>query len=318
MRRRDLAAVAVGMLLLSNVALVLIGPTPDALAVPGGRGSTARPGSPVGGLSARGSPRSLGSRQWIHTDDAMTFSIDGRPLGAAGTVTISALSQSWANVGRYVPTGGIRRARVPSAALRSAWVEAGLSTTPLAAQASGAGQEHTRRWRFPPGSPRMGLLECSCEAGVLCNFSVHPSIDPGLESSSGPHGQHHVRPGGRSGSYPNPGFERALLLLQLPTLGSTRAFQVHSSMRSSDSRCCGSWPSAQCTWGARHRVRGHEGSGKSVGRLESSIRTAEKLKNVPAGGMYFTVGASAFWNPYAAAHIAVDLTLFAFAGRSPL
>ena len=262
MRRWNLAALAVGMLVLSNVALVLIGPTPDALAVSGGRASTARPGSPVGGLSARGSPRSLGPRQWIHSDDAMTFSIDGRPLGAAGTVTISALSQSWANADDTCLQVAFAAPEFPSAALRSAWVAAGLSTDPLAAQASGACEENT-----PGGGAFAGAAQgwgCSSAraraGGNQRNFSVHPSIDPGPRARVGPHGQHHVRPGGRSGVLPEPWFRACAAPSAVAHAG------LHASVPGrtppcvpSDSRCRGSRPSAQCTWEAGHRVRGHEG-----------------------------------------------------------
>jgi hypothetical protein len=39
----------------------------------------------------------LTSRQWLRTRDATTFAVNGLPLGVAGEITVSALTQSWAN-----------------------------------------------------------------------------------------------------------------------------------------------------------------------------------------------------------------------------
>jgi hypothetical protein len=211
LRRGILAALAVGLLVLSTSALGLVGPAPDALA-----------------LSGAGPPRSLGLRQWIHTDDATTFSIDERPLGVAGTVTISALTQSWASADDTCLQMAFAAPDFRSAALRSAWVAAGLSTAPLAARASGACAENTPGGGALAGQPKDGADQVLAQGqGVInvASLSTRPST-LARELVSGRTGNTTFDEAVAQGSYPNPGFERALLLLELPTLGSTRAIQV--------------------------------------------------------------------------------------------
>jgi hypothetical protein len=295
-RRWIFAAVALGALVPSNIAVVLVGPTPEA------RASTGRAGSPAGGLSIQGSPRSLGPRQWIHTDDVMPFSIDGRPLGSGGTVTISALAQSWANADDTCLQVAFAAPAFPSAALRSAWVAAGLSTAPRAAQASGACAENIPGGGALAGQPKDGAARVLARGQGVINvtsLSTRPST-LARELVSGHTGNTMFDEAVAQGSYPNPGFERALLLLQLPTLGSTRAFQVallHALPLIPGVVALGHQRSALGKPGIGFAATKAHDSASVVLNPRSGL--LEEIRNVPAGGMFFTVGASAFWNPYA-------------------
>lgn len=101
-------------------------------------------------------------------------------------------------------------------------------------------------------------------------------------------------------SYPNPGFERALLLLQTPLLGATAKFRLallHALPLIPGVVTLGHQHSASGVTGVGFAA--HGGPDQPSVILDPRTGRLEEARNIPAGALYFSVGAYAFWNPYA-------------------
>lgn len=173
---------------------------------------------------------------------------------------------------------------------------------PLAAQASGACEENTPGGGAFAGQPKDGAARVLAQGQGVINVTSLSTLPSTLarELVSGHTGNTMFDEAVARGSYPNPGFERALLLLQLPTLGSTRAFQVallDALPLIPGVVDLGRQRSALGKQGIGFAALKDRGSASVVLNPRSGL--LQELRNVAAGGMYFTVGASAFWNPYA-------------------
>jgi hypothetical protein len=177
------------------------------------------------------SPRSLTSHQFIRTQATMTIAVTDLTPNHNGEVIVPAVAQQWTNEGITCLQVAFGSPNFSSAAQRSAWVATGLSTTPLRSQPQGFCVENL------PGG---GALATS--SGHLADLSAKVltqglgvvdvskmSTDPSTlaqDLQSGHTGNRTFDEAVAQRSYPNPGFERAILLLQMPTIGETNAFRI--------------------------------------------------------------------------------------------
>jgi hypothetical protein len=257
---------------------------------------------PWRGVEAGGSPRVLASRQWLHTEAATTFSMSGLPLGVAGEITIPAFTQSWANAFATCVEAAFGAPRFSSRALRSAWVASGLATSPLHAQPTGFCEENTPGGGALNGPVRDGAAKVLTEGlGVIevSSLSSNPSM-LARELTSGHTGNEMFDDAVPPRSYVNPGFERALLLLQTPLLGATTKFHV-ALLRAlrliPGVVALGHQRSASGQVGVD--FTGEEDRNQASVILNPRTGQLEESRNVPAGSLFFSVGAQSFWNPYA-------------------
>jgi hypothetical protein len=253
-----------------------------------------------------GSPRSLISGQWVETHAAVSLSVAGLS-GAGGTVTISALTASWANQGATCLQVAFGTLGFSSAAIRSAWVASGLSTTPSGASPAGFCDENVPgggALEEGPGNPAGQSAKVLAQGlGVLdvSSMSTRPAT-LARQLRSGHTASTMLNEAVTQQSHPNPGFERALLLLQLPTIGATGAF------RAALLHALPLIPGV-VSLGRVHNALGQAGVGFAAGNgaREPTVvvdpRSGQmiEVRNVPAGSLFFSVGTSAFWNPSAQA-----------------
>ena len=301
-RRRVVTGGIVVVVLLGamSVALVVRGDGADKTGQPSR--NRVRPGSPAGGTLLRGSPRALASGQWLHTRAATTFSMDGLPLGVAGEITIPALTQSWANSRATCAQVSFGVPQFSSLTLRLAWIANGLSTNPRSGQPNGFCEENTPGGGALAVDPKDGAAKVLTKGLGVIDVSSLSSDPPTLarELTSGHTWNEMFDEAVPQRSYPNPGFERAVLLLQTPLLGATGNFYVALL------RALPLIPGVVAL-GHQHSASGLTGLGFAAdkGRNQASVilnpRTGqlEETRNVPAGSLFFSVGTGSFWNPYA-------------------
>jgi len=220
----------------------------------------------------------------------------------AGQITVPALSQSWANEGATCVQVSFGVPQFSSVSLRSAWIASGLSANPRSGQPNGFCDLNMPGGGALEGDPKDGAAKVLTQGlGVIDVSSL--SSDPSTLAREliSDHTENEILDEAvPQGSYPNPGFERALLLLQTPLLGATAKFRV--ALLHALSLIPG-----VVTFGRQHTASGLTGVGFAAdkGRDQASVilnpRTGqpEEIRNVPAGSLYFSVGADSFWNPYA-------------------
>jgi hypothetical protein len=149
--------------------------------------------------------------------------MDGSPLGVVGEITIPALTQSWANTFATCAQVSFGAPHFSSASLRSAWLASGLSTNPPSGQPNGFCEENTPGGGALAEDPKDGAAKVLTEGLGVIDVSSLSTDSPTLarELTLGRTGNEMFDQALQRLSYPNPGFERALLLLQTPLLGAT-------------------------------------------------------------------------------------------------
>jgi hypothetical protein len=230
----------------------------------------------------------------------MTFTMNGLPLGVAGEITVSALTQSWANTSATCVQASFSDPHFSSAALRSAWIASGLSTTPLVAQPTGFCVENTPGGGALAFNPKAGPAKVLTQGLGVINVASLPNQPTSLarELTSGHTRNQMFNEAVAQHSYVNPGFERALLLLQTPLLGATSQFHVALLKALPLIR-------GVVVLGHQRSTSGRLGVGFAAGEgpdqasviLNPHTGQVEESRNVPAGSLFFSVGAGSFWNP---------------------
>jgi hypothetical protein len=302
-RIRRVITGVVGALLIAGAASALVSLQGGGAAnTNSSNGNRGRPGSPAIGPVLRGSPRALASDQWLRTRAIVTFAIDGSAFGTGGQVTIPASTQSWANKGDTCAQAGFGAPQFSSSALRSAWLASGLSLTPRTAQTAGFCSENVPGGGALAYSPKDGAAMVLSQGLGVIDVSAMSTDSATLarELTTGHTGNLTFDEAIAQRS-PEPGFRRALLLLQLPTLGATKAFTfalLHALPL---------LPGVVAL-GYQRNSSGMQGVGFAAGKgqnkasvlLNSRTGQLMEVRHVPAGGLYFGVGEKSFWDPYAA------------------
>ena len=259
-----------------------------------------RPGSPAAGPVLRGSPRALSPDQWLRTRAIVTFVIDGSALGTSGHVTIPALTQSWANKRDTCAQVAFGSPQFSSKALRTAWLANGLSVVPRTAQPAGFCSVNVPGGGATNYSPKDGSAMVLLQGlGVIDVSSMSTdSSTLAKQLTSGRTGSRTFDEAVAQRSS-DPGFRRALLLLQLPTLGKTRAFNV---------ALLHALPLIPGVVGLGHErsASGKEGVGFAAGNdqnkasvlLDPRTGRLEEVRSVPAVALDFTIGVESFWDQH--------------------
>ena len=275
---------------------------PSALDHQGLTADATTPDSPTVGTTLQGSPGRLARGQWLHTQASEAFSIDGLPLGVAGEISVPALSQSWANEDATCVEVSFGAPEFSSASLRSAWIANGLSTNPLMGLPKGFCEANTPGGGALAFDPKGGAANVLTQGlGVIDVASMsRDSSTLARQLTSGRTDNEMFDQAVQGRSYPNLGFERALLVLQTPLLGATADFRL--ALLHALPHIPG-----VVVLGRQRNSSGLTGIGFAAGkgRHEATVilnpRTGqlEETRYVPAGSLYFSVGAESFWNPYA-------------------
>jgi hypothetical protein len=231
--------------------------------------------------------------------------LNGLPLGVAGEITVSALTQSWASTSATCVEASFNNPKFSSVALRSAWIASGLSTTPLVSQPTGFCDENTPGGGALASNPKDGRAKVLTQGLGVIDVASLPSQPATLarELMSGHTRNQMFNEAVAQHSYVNPGFERALLLLQTPLLGATSQFHV-ALLRALP------LIGGVLALGYQRCASGQLGVGFAAGKglhqasviLNPHTAQLEELRNVPAGSLFFSVGAGSFWSP-SASHV---------------
>jgi len=243
----------------------------------------------------------LASGQWLRTQAATTFTMNGLPLGVAGQITISGTSRSWANASATCAETAFGDPEFSSVALRSAWIASGLSTRPLTSQPAGFCEEDTPGGGALEGNPNdgSGRAKVLAEGLGVIDVSALPRQPRTLakELTSGETRSRLLNQSVVQRDSTDPGFERALILLETPLLGASGRF--HDLLKALPML------KGVVVLGRVRTAAGLSGVGFAAGRdphqasviLNPHTGHVEELRNVPAGTLFFSVGAESFWNP---------------------
>jgi hypothetical protein len=228
--------------------------------------------------------------------------LNGLPLGVAGEITVSALTQSWANTSATCVQASFSDPHFSSTSLRSAWIASGLSTTPLVSQPTGFCSENTPGGGALAGNPRDGRAKVLTQGLGVIDVASLPSQPTTLarELTSGHTRNQMFNEAVALHSCADPGFERALLLLRTPLLGATSQFHV-ALLRALPLM------KGVIALGPQRGASGQLGVGFAAGKgpqkasviLNPHTGELEESRNVPAGSLFLSVGAGSFWNPSA-------------------
>ena len=174
------------------------------------------------------SPPALAPGQWLRIRAATTFTMNGRPLGVAGEITVSAFTQSWANTSATCVQASFGDPQFSSVALRSAWIDSSLSTNPHTSQPAGFCEENTPGGGALAGNPKDGRAKVLSQGLGMIDVSSLPLRPTTLarQLTSGERRNEMFNEAVAQRSFSDPGFERALLLLQTPLLSATSRFHV--------------------------------------------------------------------------------------------
>jgi hypothetical protein len=133
----------------------------------------------------------------------------------------------------------------------------------------------------------------------VSSLSSHPST-LARELTSGHTGNEMFDEAVPPRSYPDPGFERALLLLQTPLLGATANFRIallHAFPLIPGVVALGRQRSASGLTGVG--LAADKDRNRASVILNPRTGQLEETRHVPAASLFFSVGAYAFSNPYA-------------------
>jgi hypothetical protein len=228
--------------------------------------------------------------------------LNGLPLGVAGEITVPALTQSWANTSATCVQASFSDPQFSSVALRSAWIASGLSTSPLVSQPTGMCAKNEPGGGALASNPKDGPAKVLTQGlGVIDVASLprQPTTLAG-ELMSGHTRNQMFNEAVAQRSYANPGFERALLLLQTPLLGATSQFHVALLRALPLMRgvlALGHKRSASGQLGVGFAAE--NGPDQASVILNPHTGQLEESRNVRAGSLFFSVGEGSFWNPSA-------------------
>jgi hypothetical protein len=236
---------------------------------------------------------SLERGQWIRDRANVVFSFgQSSTLGAGSTTgTVQASIETWTNHTSSCAQALFGSVQFASEADRASWIGAGLSTTPLVAQPRGM-------CALLEGPNVHGGLKVSEGYGLL-DVSKFRTDAAGLarDLESGKTGNSSIDRA-VSQSTDNPGFQRAVLLLMLPTVGSTPKFwstlyQAIALMPGV--HALGTVTSHSGEVGVGFRAGTRVGDASVI--VDPDSGSLLEARNVDYGALYEGIGSGIFWSP---------------------
>ncbi len=178
----------------------------------------------------------------------------------------------------------------------------GLSANPLDGQPNGFCEENTPGGGALAQEPKDGAAKVLTRGLGVVDVSALSNDSPTLarELTLGRTGNEMFDEAVQRRSYANPGFERALLLLQMPLIDAPANFRLvllHALPLIPGVVALGHQHSASGLTGLGFAAE--KGRNRASVILNPTTGQLEETRNVPGGPLFFSVGVYSFWNPYA-------------------
>lgn len=249
----------------------------------------------------------LGAKEWLHTDANVVFSVKS-PSTSGGALqavaTVSAATQSWANSESTCVQAAFGNLQFSSPAEQKAWVASGLAISPLVNQP--VGQCSLNSGALP--DPAAGSSGVGDGLGVI-DVAGLPSDPSALANvlENGDSGNAVLDQSVNQSNSKNPGFERAVFLLVVPTVNRTSSFD--SALLSAVATMPG-----VSSLGRTASQSGATGVGFASGNgqddptvvLDPTTGGLLEARNLSFGSLYWALGQSTFWNPGATGSGTID------------